>query len=135
MALDGKNFAVRKERFEDHSTEGGTLTILSRNGIAQRAHAEMLGEAGKLVVELAHIGGDVMAIARWTHYAEPLPKTPVRASRVETVTGFFCSGALIVDRQESAQDSASVDKSKVSEFQELIIWLLGELKARGIYWT
>src|SRR6476660_10039447 len=65
MALDGKNFAVRKERFEDHSTEGGTLTILSRNGIAQRAHAEMLGEAGKLVVELAHIGGDVMAIARW----------------------------------------------------------------------
>ena len=131
MVTDRKGFDVRKGPLNDHSTEGGTLTILSRKATPQRARAELFGETGKVTINLGHLNGDLMAIVQRTEYAEPLPKTPVRIRKVETLTGFVCSGILILDRQ----DSGDIGKDKISEFERLTTWLLDELKSRGVQWS
>ena len=131
MVTDRKAFDVRKEPLTDHSTEGGTLTILSRKATPQRVRAELFGETGKVAIDVGHLNGDLMAIVQRTDYAEPLPKMPVRTRKVETFTGFICSGILILDRQ----NSGDIGKDEVAEFERLTTWLLDELKSRGIAWS
>jgi hypothetical protein len=131
MAVHSKRFEVREESLFGHSTEGGLLTILSRKATPQRARAELYGETGMLTIDVGYLDGDLMAIARRTYYAEPLPRKPVRTKKVDTVAGFFCSGILILDRQ----DSGDVGQDKAADLEQLTTWLLDELKSRGIAWS
>jgi hypothetical protein len=129
MALDRKVFEARQEALTG-STEGGELTILSRRSTPQRARMQYFGETGNFAMDAGYLNGDLMATARWTEYAEPLPR-PVRTKKVDTLAGFVCSGVLILDRQ----GSADVGKDRVTEFEQRITSLLDDLKSRGIAWS
>lgn len=131
MALDGKGFEVRKESLSGYSSEGGTLTILSRKASPQRARAELFGETGRIEIEVGNLDGDLMAIIRWIDYAASLPAMPVRTKKIDTMMGFACSSTLILDRQESSD----IRNNRVPEFEQLMSWLLNELKIRGITWN
>lgn len=131
IATDVQAFEIHKESITGHSSEGGTLAIYSRGGVPQRARVDLFGETGKVHIEVAHLGGEAIVIVRWTEYQDQLPKLPVRIRKIETLRGYICSDILIMDREESKERG----NHKIEEFQNLVSWLLSELKTRNVFWN
>ena len=131
QAMPPKSFSVKEESIFGQSSEGGTLTLFFRGGTLQRTNATLFGETGQVEIEAAQFSGDASVTIKWTEYVEPLPKLPVRIRRAETLTGFVCSGQVIVDRIDPNQQRQHGTK----EFQQLVSWLFAELRDRKKPWN
>jgi hypothetical protein len=129
LSLPANAFVVNRFPLTDQSAEGGTLQLLRRNGAVQRLRVELFGEAGKMVVRGARVGGDTLLIVQQVEYKQPLPKMPVRVKATRTETAYFCSNVFFIDREQRGATDADG-----GELVRLADWLTAQLKLRDVSW-